>query len=607
MEWKKIGLLVVYLGVAMAAQGQWPYNVEPTDIDPAHRVCYPCSDPANNRLWFLDRLDQEGLPLDGKYSYCSDGSYYDDAGVRRQVLVYIVDTGVLRNHVEFGATDLERKARIGDGIAIVRDPTDITLTSFKRDYTHTAAMPCSTEFNASHGTAVASFIVGVNSGVAKNAFLIPVRLPCDAKGDPDEDQARAMTFAVDQIITDLNDRRASYPDQPAVVSFSAYTLPHPPKAGTPYPVNPFEEFEKELLKLVDLPGVIVLASANNQGENACGGLPVAASQGSNDPRRARIIGVGGTMIDNLPNFHPEGFGGDEVQAFYPLFNPTERTRDVRWDVGPGDSTARLSPPSDEACPSYDPLNKPQCNGKYLQTRGSNWGKCVSLWAPAWNTISATTASAFSYRDGQISIRNNRNLPESSDASGTSFAAPLAAGVAARFLSMRPRATGDMVRNALINTAVPGVIEVNTAVRSLSSDLNENIPANNNRLLQASDVMFVSETATSIAGQPRKVELEVDVAAASPIVTYQWYHGSDRGKAELSTAIGGYTPSITVSLPDGEDTAYYWVRVSGSCPKTGRPFSRDSNLIRAHACSGTVPYNVVVTPQAATFVEGGSAE
>ena len=44
-------------------------------------------------LWNLDRIDQNFLPLDNKYTYTYTGSGVD---------VYIVDTGIRTAHTEFG-------------------------------------------------------------------------------------------------------------------------------------------------------------------------------------------------------------------------------------------------------------------------------------------------------------------------------------------------------------------------------------------------------------------------------------------------------------------------------------------------------------------------
>lgn len=100
----------------------------------------------------LDRIDQEGLPLDNGFTHT-----YSGAGVN----VYIIDTGVDARNPEFAG-------RIVDGISCVAE-TDPNTSSDKYG----------------HGTAVASVAAGTTFGVAKSAIIHSVRISGDYDGTSD--------------------------------------------------------------------------------------------------------------------------------------------------------------------------------------------------------------------------------------------------------------------------------------------------------------------------------------------------------------------------------------------------------------------------------------
>jgi subtilisin family serine protease len=98
--------------------------------------------------WGLDRIDQRNLPLDGNYTYATTAS---------NVHAYIVDTGILTSHTQFGGRASVGVDEIGDG----RNGIDCN----------------------GHGTHVAGTVGGSTYGVAKGVSLVAVRvLDCSGSG-----------------------------------------------------------------------------------------------------------------------------------------------------------------------------------------------------------------------------------------------------------------------------------------------------------------------------------------------------------------------------------------------------------------------------------------
>lgn len=98
--------------------------------------------------WGLDRIDQRDRPLNGTFVYTRTG-----AGVK----AYIIDTGILRTHSQFGGRAIDGYTAIADG----RGSTDCN----------------------GHGTHVAGTVGGSTYGVAKGVTLVAVRvLGCTGSG-----------------------------------------------------------------------------------------------------------------------------------------------------------------------------------------------------------------------------------------------------------------------------------------------------------------------------------------------------------------------------------------------------------------------------------------
>ncbi len=103
--------------------------------------------------WGLDRIDEKARPLDGNYTYDSNGT---------GVTAYIIDTGIRISHSEFGVAPAPLRASYG------YDAVDLSLPA---DDCH------------GHGTHVAGTTGGSTYGVAKGVSLVAVRvLDCNGSG-----------------------------------------------------------------------------------------------------------------------------------------------------------------------------------------------------------------------------------------------------------------------------------------------------------------------------------------------------------------------------------------------------------------------------------------
>ncbi len=117
--------------------------------------------------WGLDRIDQRNLPLNGTYVYA------DQAGAG--VHVYVIDTGLNAAHAEF-------TGRVQGGRNFAPNTNGSILCQLLGLGCPAPVATNTTDCNG-HGTHVAGTAVGTTYGVAKAAFVHPVRvLGCNGSG-----------------------------------------------------------------------------------------------------------------------------------------------------------------------------------------------------------------------------------------------------------------------------------------------------------------------------------------------------------------------------------------------------------------------------------------
>lgn len=365
-------------------------------------LSYNEADYTDDTFWHLDRIDQH-TPINPfmqkAYAWTSTG-----AGVA----VYVIDTGVQAAHSEFN----------GNVVA----GGNFALEDTGPGPTYPPDNPCGgfvNAFNPGHGTAVASIVAGKTVGVAHDAMIIAVKVAtCKPSDLPTYGFTLTELSIVQSIDWVIGDVRAN-PTRRAVVNMSNWVNSGDLCNGSDC-ASALDNNVRNLIHADDAQdgaygyGVVVVASANNQYDDRCTiQSPARLGYGGmydpgNQPSWPFVITVGGTDIN-----------------------------DARW-----------------YCPS--------CLGVSGSPNvGSNVGACVDIYAPAKLIHAAHIAAANAYRDDQhwTDDYNNtihQHFPLEQSASGTSFAAPVIAGIAARlrqtFPSMKARDIWNYIHDSA--TALP---------------------------------------------------------------------------------------------------------------------------------------------------------
>ncbi|MGV9764094.1 fibronectin type III domain-containing protein [Micromonospora tulbaghiae] len=237
--------------------------------------------------WGLDRVDQRGLPLDGRFI---------PGGTGAGVTAYVVDSGVNIAHQTF-----QGRARYGRNFVDTTDPAGSG-----------EAPDCS-----GHGTHVAGLIGGRDLGVATGASIVAVKsLGCDTKGTTVQ-----IVNGIEWVASDVEDNLV----RPAVLNISIVVK------GTEGGVDGRSAVDAAVRAAVSR-GITVVASAGNDDTDACGVSPA---------RVPEVIAVGAT--NDVDHRWALSNHGSCVDIFAPGENVMSAAHDSNDGALPKSGTSMAAP------------------------------------------------------------------------------------------------------------------------------------------------------------------------------------------------------------------------------------------------------------------------
>lgn len=344
--------------------------------------------------WALDRLNQRSLPLDGVYSY-------DSNMAGEGVDVYVLDGGLKESHDEFTTVPANGRSKGGSDSSNRpggKDSDDGGAIGRSRALPGRNFIPDQDPDNATdscrgHGTAVASMVAGRTLGVARDAFIIPVRfINCSGHF-----WASDLVLAIEWSIQ----HAASRPTRRAVINLSSL-------------VNGSVAVIDNAVAAAVKAGITVVRASGNEAQDACGFSP--SLKEDQDQRNGMIVaGASKLAFRNSSTLVP--IQDDTLVNQGNAANGRSEIDDNNTIVDEAVEYSNRGPCVDVMAP-----------GEELKTAAIECDACLARW------------------------------------NGTSFAAPLVAGIAAGLLSANafPHLSPQCVRSTILAMSTSGVVDLGAA-------------------------------------------------------------------------------------------------------------------------------------------------